>query len=326
MKRRDYIHVAFLIGLLFGVGLVAGYSLSNTSPVDGSVPLASSSGPTVTLNASSATVNLSRFTGGNIGSQTVWVQTQAGNASFNSAGATNVTVEPGNLTGTFTSVTGLDVTSADLTINPADKNKATVGDNATHFSFRSTIELDDGVVDFKYGGNTGTTKVTVRGVQANKEIDAVDSSGTVQDTSNSNSNGVVTFTGMSNSDHTITLQSGSKGTVAQGTGWCNRAQLEHYLTNMSGQDPVKAVACPFIQDEGLGMGIIMFSMFFFGFIGMGLSYRVQHPGPLLVAGILTAGVVTLTIPSVLSTILTIVIFFGLSMLGIYLYQRAQGEL
>jgi len=108
--------------------------------------------------------------------------------------------------------------------------------------------------------------------------------------------------------------------------WCDRPELVDYLTNMSGQDPIKAVACPFVQSGGADMGLIMFSMFFFGFIGMSLSYRVQHPGPLIVAGILTAGIVTLAVPSVLATILTIVLFFGLSMLGMYLYQRAQGEL
>lgn len=108
--------------------------------------------------------------------------------------------------------------------------------------------------------------------------------------------------------------------------WCDRPEIVDYWTNMTGADPVKGIACPFIQSGGADMGIIMFSMFFFGFIGLSLSYRVQHPGPLLVAGILTAGIVTLALPGIMLKILAVVLFFGLAMMGMYLYQRAQSTL
>lgn len=108
--------------------------------------------------------------------------------------------------------------------------------------------------------------------------------------------------------------------------YCNRPQLLDYVTNFTGADPVKAVACPFAQDAGAGMGLSVFSLLFFGSIGLGLSMRAQHPAPVLVAMMLTGGIAALSMPGIAMEIAALVLLFGIGALGIYLYARAQSSL
>jgi len=116
------------------------------------------------------------------------------------------------------------------------------------------------------------------------------------------------------------------GMPLQQSQYCDRANLTDYLTNFSGQDPIKTVPCVFAQDAGAGMGLSVFSLFFFGSIGLALSIRIQHPGPILVAVILTGGVAALSLPGQAVVIVWIVLLFGIAALGIYLYARAQNSL
>lgn len=94
----------------------------------------------------------------------------------------------------------------------------------------------------------------------------------------------------------------------------------------SGQAPLDAVICPFAADYGVGMGLGVFSLFVFGALGLALTVRTRHPGPIVVAGMLSAGVVAAQLPAGAAQILTLVLFFGISVLGLYLYQRAQSSL
>lgn len=107
---------------------------------------------------------------------------------------------------------------------------------------------------------------------------------------------------------------------------CNRGNLTDYLGNFTGQDPLKAAYCPFVQDQGAGLGMPVFALFFFGFIGIGLSLRTQHPGPVIIAGMLSAGVVALSVPGIASKMLALAIFVFIAAAGLYLYQRAQSSL
>jgi len=74
------------------------------------------------------------------------------------------------------------------------------------------------------------------------------------------------------------------------------------------------------------MGIEVFALMFFGALGLGLTVRVQHPAPIIVAFILTAGVAALSLPGTAAQMLAIVLFFSLAGMGLYLYQRAQSSL
>jgi len=108
--------------------------------------------------------------------------------------------------------------------------------------------------------------------------------------------------------------------------FCDRPELVDYATNFTGMDPVKIGACPFAQDAGAGMGLAMFSMFVFGLIGIGLTVRTQHPAPIMIAGMLSIGVVAASVSGQAAQIAALVLVFGIAALGLYLYARAQRQL
>lgn len=106
--------------------------------------------------------------------------------------------------------------------------------------------------------------------------------------------------------------------------YCGQENLVDYLNfSTSPEAPVKAVACAFVQG-GAGMPPVVISLLVFGTVGLALTVRVQHPGPLLVAFILTGGIAALSAPGPGINILGIVLFVGIAALGLYLYKRAQG--
>jgi len=106
--------------------------------------------------------------------------------------------------------------------------------------------------------------------------------------------------------------------------YCDQSSLTEYL-NWSVADPPQAVVCPFVQG-GSGMPPEVISLLVFGSVGLALTIRVRHPGPLLVAFMLTGGIAAAGAPGGAINLLGIAVFVGISALGIYLYQRAQSEL
>lgn len=104
---------------------------------------------------------------------------------------------------------------------------------------------------------------------------------------------------------------------------CNRPELQDYLTNFTGLDPVNAGICPFVQSDGagLGLGLPLFALLVLGPLGLGMTVRMQHPGPLLVAGMLTIGAIAANLPGQAAQIGAIVFFFAIAGIGLFLYQR-----
>lgn len=211
MDRRQ-VRVLLIVGIIIGAALgptvvtaIASF-LSNSVAIQGGVVVHAPSGPAVTVNES-ADINLTApFPDAN----TVDVSSSAGNATFISSGRTNVTVE--QLNGTWTNVTGLDVATTGLYINPDDKPAVNVSGDVATLDFHENMQLDDGAPDFVYSGASGTTTVTVRGVAANEQVKAVDAvTGAVLASGTSNGNGVVTLSGMPNSEHTVELWTDTGG-------------------------------------------------------------------------------------------------------------------
>lgn len=97
------------------------------------------------------------------------------------------------------------------------------------------------------------------------------------------------------------------------------------LGNFTASAPIDSITCTFSSGWGAGMGLA-FGLFVFGFMGLALSIRAQHPGPVLIAGILSASVMAASIPGIAAKIAAVVIFVGFAGAGLYLYQRAQGAL
>jgi len=199
-----------LVVLVVAGGYAVGSHLSNSGPVDGPGSVGISSGPSVTVDGST-TINLSspsEFASGN----TVRLETADGNVTFTSSANTEATIHVSEIKGTWTNVTAIDATGADLTVDPDDKASFTVGDQVDSVSVRDSIAADDGTVDFVYSGTTGTSKLTLRHAPASTKLGAVDAdNGTVLDVATSGGSGVVTFDDLDNSEHAVTLQTNSGG-------------------------------------------------------------------------------------------------------------------
>lgn len=87
-----------------------------------------------------------------------------------------------------------------------------------------------------------------------------------------------------------------------------------------------AALCPFTSDAGLGIGIALMGLFVFGTLGMGLTIRTQHPGPLVPTAILSAGTVAAALPGPAISVLAFVLFLAIAAIGIYIYSRARSTL
>ena len=108
--------------------------------------------------------------------------------------------------------------------------------------------------------------------------------------------------------------------------YCGQAELVDYFNfSTSPQAPVKAVVCPFVQG-GSGMPLAVFSMFFFGAVGLALANRIQHPAPLIVAAMLTATVAMASMVGNAANVFAIVIFVTIAGLGVWLYSRANNAI
>lgn len=109
---------------------------------------------------------------------------------------------------------------------------------------------------------------------------------------------------------------------------CDAENLTHYLENFSGVDPVNAAVCPYAQSGGggLGLGLPLFTLFVIGPLGLALSVRAQHPGPVIIAGFLSIGAIAVNLPGPAATIIAIVMLFSIAAFGLYIYQRAQSSL
>lgn len=108
--------------------------------------------------------------------------------------------------------------------------------------------------------------------------------------------------------------------------YCDQPNLIDYLNwSTSADAPVKAVTCPFVEG-GAGIPPVALSLLVFGGVGLALTVRVRHPGPILVSFILTGGIAAASAPGQAINMLGLAIFVGISALGLYLYQRMQSSL
>lgn len=83
------------------------------------------------------------------------------------------------------------------------------------------------------------------------------------------------------------------------------------------------VICPYTSEMGAGMGLPLFGLFVFSMVGLGMTVRTQHPAPTVVGGILSASVVATAMPGGATKIMALVLFFGISAIGVYIYSRAR---
>jgi hypothetical protein len=211
MKRKRWLLLGVVLALVSGpvLGLMTGYLTSDGYEATAGVRYNASNGPEVILSEDRTVESGSPFPDANT--------VELGNVTFSSSGQTVVQVD--QYEGTWTNVSQLDVTGANLTINPDDKQQVTVGGDTDTLRF-TDVAVDDGTADFVYGGASGSTTVTISDVPTNTKIEAVDqSNGNVLDISVSDGSGSITFEDLPNSEHTVELQTKSGGdpVVSNGT-------------------------------------------------------------------------------------------------------------
>lgn len=198
---RALILVGFILGAV-GVpaaGALAGW-LSDPVQQSGDVTYSAADGPRVTLQGDY------NFSGSSVfqDSETIDWTSEQGNITLSSQGRTNVTVD--QIKGEWTNTSNLDVSGANLTINPEDKRQAGVGGDADRFMFRD-YRVDDGTADLVYGGASGSTTLILYGLPSDTAIILRDTaSGDVLGGGTTSNTGVLRVTGLPNSNHTVELQ------------------------------------------------------------------------------------------------------------------------
>lgn len=98
------------------------------------------------------------------------------------------------------------------------------------------------------------------------------------------------------------------------------------LQNMTGQAPLDAVVCPYAAGYGADLGMALVVLFIFAPLGLGLTVRAQHPGPLVVMGIFSAALIAGSLPSIAAKILALVLFFSIAGVSLIIYQKMQSGL
>jgi len=107
---------------------------------------------------------------------------------------------------------------------------------------------------------------------------------------------------------------------------CDMNSLAGYLRDFSGQRPLDAIICPFAGPNGAGMGVPVVALIFVGVLGMGLAVRDRNPAPLIVVGILSAGLFATSLPGAAGNIFAIILMAGIIASGFYLYKRFRTSL
>lgn len=206
-NAKKLLLIGFLIGLVAAPVMSATFAPDEAGTVSDGVTLGAPDGMNATIDGTTDVKLENPFPD----SQTVDFTTEAGNITFSSSGPAWATVHKDDITGTYTNITAIDATSNDITINPEDKPKITVGKSIDSIDFRDAA-IDDGKVDFVYAGSSGESKVVVYGLPANTQVGAIDEAhGGLLEVATTDSNGVVTFDTLSNSEHAVSLQTSNGG-------------------------------------------------------------------------------------------------------------------
>lgn len=107
---------------------------------------------------------------------------------------------------------------------------------------------------------------------------------------------------------------------------CDKNTLVGYLRDFSGQRPLDAIICPFAGPNGAGIGVEVFALLFVAIIGFGIAIRTRSPAPIVVAGMLSAGLFATALPGAAATIFAMIMLFGIIAAGLYLYKQFKTSL
>lgn len=212
-RVKTLVLVGFVLGLL-ATGVVFALTSSDTGPVSDGVTYAAPSGATVTLDGETDVAMEQMFD-----VDTVNLTTTDGIVEVRASGQAAGTIHADDITGTWTTVTNIDASSADLTIDPEDKPPVTVGKDIESIQFRDEMGIENGQVDFIYSGTSGAeSSVTVTGLNANTDVLAVDADANdILDFGTTDSTGSVSFASLPNSDRSVEIMENQGGPTLSNT-------------------------------------------------------------------------------------------------------------
>lgn len=197
--RKTLVYAVAALVILSSSAALGSY-LTNSVETQGTTYWAANSGVAVGVTGGPS-VNATEFTKDN---DTVWLRTSQGNITVSASGDTSVRVE--NINGTWTNVTNMNVSAANTVINPEDKLEVVAGKDIASLNY-TAMAIDDGAADFVYSGTSGTSFVTVNGLQTNTKVYAIDTgNGKVLDNATTDGSGQATFDTLPNSEHTVSIQ------------------------------------------------------------------------------------------------------------------------
>jgi hypothetical protein len=211
MSNRIPVKTLFFIGLLLGAGIVTAavtFNAGDAGTVSDNVTIGAPGGMNATIAGETDMILESDVLYPD--SQTVQFKTESGNLTMQSSGPAWARVHKDEITGTWTIVDAIDAQN-DITINPEDKRSITVGGDIERIEFRNA-GIDNGQTDFVYAGASGTSTVTISGLQANTQIAAVDTThGGILEVTTTDGSGVATFDSLDNSEHAVSLETSDGG-------------------------------------------------------------------------------------------------------------------
>jgi hypothetical protein len=200
MKRSTTI--ALVVGILLGTGIVL--AATYDVPTSGTVYVSANDAPSVGI-AGGKTINMSTF--GPTGETRANISNSGILYADGPADSTVVVPSSESLDDGQIRVEQINATGA-VGLETPSTQRIIVGGEIDTVTWRtpSAATLDDGVVDFSYGGS-GTSIVEVGSVPANTEIRAVDANtGEVVGIAASDSSGRVNFSSLSAGTHDVLLQ------------------------------------------------------------------------------------------------------------------------
>ena len=195
------VNVGLIIMVLF-VGAVA----AATIPVTNDLPLQTNTGFTVTLDQPGT------FAGGFFPAAGDTISLSSGTITAAGSGALTVQ-QGGDLSGSQTVLTSIDVSSTTAEVDPSDKPQFDLTGDVTALTVQSSITADDGNDDFTYT-STGNFDLTLRGVTASADIAALDSAGQLLGSGTSDGSGTLTLTMTTTGTQTAQLVVNPAPTVA----------------------------------------------------------------------------------------------------------------
>lgn len=201
-RTRTLVLIGLLIGFASTVAVASHFAAGDAVKVsDGVTVQAPQDNIEVTINGETNVSMENMFPD----SETVDVNSEAGNISLAASSSASASIHTSNITGMWTNVTDITAGATWVEVYPENKQRVDTRGDVNEISVQS-MTLSDGNRDFWYSGtDSGTVSVQIFDLPANTQIAAQDSNtGNLLDLATSDGSGTVQFD-LPSSSHSVNL-------------------------------------------------------------------------------------------------------------------------